>query len=106
MEQDCEQEKERKEVGRLKRREKSVCTCETETEVFPLTISIQHHETCHHEDRVPVKLQRRSIPGKSSSPDPTPQTHEYHTQKPEPHAQQVEEHRETHLKQETKTMIG
>lgn len=66
---------------------------------FPLTISIKHHETRHHEDRVPVKLQKRSIPCKSSSPGPTPQTHKHHAQKPKPHAQQIEEHRETHLKQ-------
>lgn len=65
-----------------------------------LTVSIQHHQTRHHQHRVPVKLQKRAIPGKTSSPGPTPQTHKQHTQKPKTdteYVERIEGHRQTHL---------
>lgn len=63
------------------------------------TVAVQNQQARHHQNRVPVKLQTRSVPGEAATPPAAPQTHARHAGHTQSHAQQgaqVEEERGAH----------
>lgn len=56
-------------------------------EIF--TIAIQHQHTSYHQDRVPVELKGRAIPGETTTPLAVPETHTRHTGQTQAQAQKI-----------------
>lgn len=55
----------------------------------PPTNAVHHHQTCDHEDGVPVELQGRAVPGEPAAPPAAPHAHANHGGQAEAQAQQV-----------------
>lgn len=65
-----------------------------------LTDAVQNHQTRHHEDGVPVKLQVRSIPGEAALPHAAPAADKQQAEQPQTQAQRegpVERPRRPHV---------
>lgn len=54
-----------------------------------LTVAVQHDQTRHHQDGVPVELQSRAVPGETAAPPAVPHAHTHHAGQAEAQAQRV-----------------